>query len=621
MSIVRLLSAVLISSVICVAKPVAQQPPLPYHFLLVISSQWNDPASYLVEGGGEFQVTVALLKTWGLPFEIMRLDHEQFDEYHLLDREGRPRHGTIIWDANPGDLKGKNLKLIRTLVREQGLGLVVLGDAVAAPEIAEMAGVRYESECVTPSDVSVSREDFITRDLKGREHEFPPANRSAEGYKVVPEGALVLATRGQHPFITAHEIEGGGRVVWLGAHRPSAEIKQQILRDIFKRCLVWTQGYALYGEYPKSIILLMDDMGTSEKTFLSYWNYRTLTEEEIRVGLIEPLKRRKAVLVQNVNTGFVDRKTRRVLNPWKQDHVVDELDGKTIHDDASTKKGLDAGLREGVFEIQSHGWTHMLPDLDSPPGPWWTAPLDGLGSLNWYTEFGDPVRNREVPAAVQKFHMQRALEYIHKDFGVTPLYINRGGGGFSTSYPNHSARIAAQLGFGLSGITRRAYLGKDFVIDLVPVAGLDGWSYDRKLSAADIPWSIDAPYFLMLHDRDVAKDLHSVERLLDGLGEGIRYMTANQYCAYLHARVERDTEASSTLALALNYDNHYCRYFESNKSRWTLHLSDETRQTLDKVLPEKQDIEIPAGLGHQVVRVASFKASHSKATRPPAISN
>ena len=51
----------------------------------------------------------------------------------------------------------------------------------------------------------------------------------------------------------------------------------------------------------------MDDMGTSDKTFLSYWSYRSTPEEEIRAGLIEPLKNHKAVLAQDVNTGFVDR--------------------------------------------------------------------------------------------------------------------------------------------------------------------------------------------------------------------------------------------------------------------------------------------------------------------------
>ena len=59
------------------AAQAAGERVLPYRFLLVISDQWKDPASYLVDGGGEFQVLVSLLKAWGLPFEILRLDQQK----------------------------------------------------------------------------------------------------------------------------------------------------------------------------------------------------------------------------------------------------------------------------------------------------------------------------------------------------------------------------------------------------------------------------------------------------------------------------------------------------------------------------------------------------------------
>jgi hypothetical protein len=54
----------------------ASAETLPYRFLLVIGNQWNDPASKLIEPGGEFAVVVSLLKTWGVPFDILRLDQE-----------------------------------------------------------------------------------------------------------------------------------------------------------------------------------------------------------------------------------------------------------------------------------------------------------------------------------------------------------------------------------------------------------------------------------------------------------------------------------------------------------------------------------------------------------------
>jgi hypothetical protein len=55
-----------------------------------------------------------------------------------------------------------------------------------------------------------------------------------------------------------------------------------------------------------------------------------------------------------------------------------------------------------------------------------------------------------LPAATQMFHMRRSIEQIQEDFGVAPLFLMRGGGGFSRFTANHTARIAAELGFGLS---------------------------------------------------------------------------------------------------------------------------------------------------------------------------
>jgi len=581
---------------------------LPYRFLLVVSDQWKDPASYVIEDGGEFQILAALMKSWGLPFEILRLDQQRLDKYHLLDRDGRPRYSTIIWDAGPGDFEGKGLGLVPELVKQHGVNLVVLGDAVAVPEISELAGVRYVSDFVSPDTLALAREHFITRGLEGREKSFLRPGQYWPGLKAVAPDATVLITRGPHPFLTAREWSGGGRVAWLGAHRASAQIQGQVVRDLLKRSLVWTQGYALYREYPHCLILFMDDMGTSDKSFLPYWHYRTPTEEEIRTGLIEPLKRRNAALVQNVNTGFVDRSTGRILIPWQQ-RVVDAIDPNTVHDYASTKRGLDAGVREGVFEIQSHGWTHMLPDLDSPPGPWWSAPMDGVGSLDWYNEFGDRLRKQEIPAATQRFHMQRAIAAIRSDFGVTPLALRPGGSLFSQSYSNHTARLAAQAGFGLASGEWACYLAPDLVVSLAHAAPFSRWAFDRRLTAADMPWTIDAPAWVGFHDRDLAMDAGSVERLLNDLGGGIRYMTAGEYCAYLHAKVERDPAPPAAglppvPALIVDYDEHYCRYFVSHASSWILHLSDETRRALKDSVPDRRTVELPKGAGRHRVSFA-----------------
>jgi hypothetical protein len=583
------------------------EEPLPYRFLLVIGDQWKDPSSFVIDPQDDFQTLAALLTTWGLPFDILRLDQERLD-YHFFDREGRPRYGTVVWDAPWRAADRDRIELLGELVRQRGVNLVVVGDSVAAPVVQELAGVEYVSEFRLGDGLSIEQDHFLTRGFKEREGEFHPSGNPLPGSKVIARGATVLARRGPLPFLTVNQ--SGGRVVWLGLQRTPAQLLQQISRDLLKRSLVWAQGYALYAEYPRSLLLFMDDMGTSDRTFLPYWHYRTLDENDIRRGLIEPLKRHGAVMTQDVITGYVDRKKRRVVNPWKQ-RVVDEIDGKTIHDYPSAKRGLEEGLRAGVFEIASHGWTHMLPDLDSPPGPFWDAPMDGVGTLGWDVEFGDRLRGRDVPAILQRQHLERSLESLQEDFGVRPLFVIAGGGAHSASLTHHSQRIAAELGFGLSSdFGSIGYLGRDRVVALSPIALRHTWRYDQKIDSSAIAWTIDAPSFLIFHDRDVSLDIQAAERLLTSLGPGIRYMAASEYCGYLHARADLAPAAGGEPALRLIYDPHYCRYFAGHDSRWVLHLSDETRGRLPGSPPERRTIPIPKGTGSFLIRLATGQVSH-----------
>lgn len=585
----------------------AERPPsqlrLPYRFLLVVLDQWGDPGSFVIEDANEFRVVASLLKTWGLPFDILRLDQQNLDLYHLLDRDGRPRYGTIIWDARLGEDREEEIETLVHLVEKNGVSLVILGDALATSQVGRIAGVEYVSGYILPSNLKCSSDHFITRTLCNRAEEFLDDQDYLPGDKAVVSSAMTVAARGGIPFLTVRSLQSGAHVVWLDAHRSSQQIEKPLIRALFKRSLVWAQGYLLYQECKRAALLEMHDMGASDRSYLPYWHYPTLTEEEIRSEIIKPLREHNAVLMQLVNTGFVDRKTKRIANPWVQAAIQDELDPTLIHDYTSAKEGLDAGLQEGVFEIHSHGWTHMLPDLDSPPGPFWTAPMDGVGTLDWYNEFSDRLREEEVPAIIQRFHLSRSIEYIERDFGVTPLFFRPGGGAYSTSPTNHTGRVAAQSGFGLGRLRSPVYLGHDLIIELGPVVRHMSWAYDEELKGADVAWSVDGPVFIYFHDRDVSMDGQALERLLTDLGSDVHYMSASEYCGYLHARVRETQKPDEILELSVHYGDHYGRYFDSHPSTWVLHLSDEFSQSVEATVPEKQVITLSPGVGDHSIRL------------------
>lgn len=82
----------------------------PFRIAVVIGDQWDDPSSYLIkanENPGRSDVTsifkandfhhlVVLLKSWSIPFDIIRLDQQFLDRYMFLDMYGKPKYGAII---------------------------------------------------------------------------------------------------------------------------------------------------------------------------------------------------------------------------------------------------------------------------------------------------------------------------------------------------------------------------------------------------------------------------------------------------------------------------------------------------------------------------------------------
>ena len=110
--------------------------------------------------------------------------------------------------------------------------------------------------------------------------------------------------------------------------------------------------------------MILDDPGTAQNVWLEHWHYPALSQEVIDQYLIQPFKKRDAILNINFVPGFVNDQKRRVEPSWSQ-KFVDEFG--TSQDYTSAKKGFDRGVEEGVFEVLCHGLTHMQPDLASPP--------------------------------------------------------------------------------------------------------------------------------------------------------------------------------------------------------------------------------------------------------------
>jgi hypothetical protein len=283
----------------------------PYRALLVVE-RWNDPASVLVDHEkDEFQPVAALLKAWSVPFDILRLDQQHLNTSHLLDRSGHIRYGAVLWLADLDSYSGQDLSALQDAV-QMGTSLIVVHSRFHSPVLERILGLKFKELYGATDPLKVMQPHFITREVA--EHKMGQLETSGDyGQRLWVElrGANVLVSQENHPLLTLCQSAGEGSAVWIGAPKLAAMRDSAYWRSLFFRSLLWCLGYVVKPDidYSRRIVMEMDDWGTSDKGFLSYWRYPIPNEETIQQRLIAPLEKRRAVAIANVITGYVDRKT------------------------------------------------------------------------------------------------------------------------------------------------------------------------------------------------------------------------------------------------------------------------------------------------------------------------
>lgn len=594
-------------------------PPLhakPYRVLLVVE-HWSDPYGLVVSSETDkFQPVAALLKAWSVPFDILRLDQQHLDATYLFRRSGGIRYGTVIWLADPSSYGEQNIASLGEATRG-GTGLIVVKSRFVDSTLGQLLSLKFKDFYASTDSLRILNEHFITRDVAASKI-APPAQSHDYSARlgVQPTKAEVLVAQGQHPVVTVNQPGLGASAIWLGPPNLSLLCESAFWKNLFFRSLVWSLGYVVVPsvDYGHRIIFELDDWGTADKGFLTYWRYLEPNEETIRQYLVEPLRRHHATATAEVDTGYVDRGSKRVLSPWNQKFT--DLYGLN-QDYASTLRGLKSAVEAGVLDIESHGWTHMEPNLDSPPGPWWTADLSGEGSMvGWYAEFADQRRSEEVPAVTQIYHMQRSLSELQEDFGAQALELKPGNNSWSTSQFNNSAGLAARVGFGLfHGDKATYYLDRQLALDMANVIPDFNTGYDMldTLDPERWPDHPDAPVILGFHDRDIALDHDFMERLFAALPSNYQTLGTNQYIGIIHTQINSSPEREG-LHFTFAQDSHYCAYFANHPSSWRLWLSDPLREQLAASHPAVSIDDKPVSL-----READFKSETLTIDLPPGL--
>jgi hypothetical protein len=597
---------------------VAEQPSgnlKPFRVLVIIGDQWDDPASYMVDpakptgeysgydatpevaGNSDFHHLMVLLKSWGIPFDIIRLDQQILDRYMFLDMHNQPRYGTIIWDVNNSEkILNQDYSIVTGIVKEYGTGFIALADRIDQAEIQSLLGLKYKGSWESNAPLNIKLKHFMTEGISSPFLVDSGTISHMQRQQVeVLEGTITIVEQGAYPQVTLKEYPSGSHLVWIG-HDHNYLFYFQNMRTLLRRAITWTIGYNIYKTWDNDLIMIMDDPGGASNNWLEHWHYPVLSENMIEKYMINPLLKHNAVLNINFVPGFVNENKRRLEPTWSETFT----DGfGTKQDYVSSKRGYDKGVKLGVFEVMCHGLTHMQPDLVSEPG-WYGAPLDKEKSeVGWYREFGDTRRNKEIPPAEQLWRMTTAMEWLTEQFGVTPLEFCPGGLGNSSSYFNNTAKLAGEAGFGWNG-WETGYLGKDIVIS--------GWKFfgtpESPRMVAVLPDG---------HDYGIYRQPDEFARIFEKYPDG-RFMSMNEFIGYLHAKNSGIWNSDrDMLSITLEYDPHYCKYFETHASVWNLEFSDwmrmETGEFSSVIIDGRTlknstgKIEVPKGTGIHKIEI------------------
>jgi len=627
----------------------------PNRVLVIIGDQWTDPMSYSIDPfrvkGDDFLDVVTMLKIWGIPFDILRLDEQRLQINRFLDYAARPAYGCVIWMADPGKLSGMsaNYETLQSAINEYGISMIALFDYIKADPVAALAGVRYSDVKKVrlggnSQRLEITGNHFITA---GAEGIMLPDTRQLAGSSIpeangitvsktdevkdisdidmvdcsVSNDATVLGKVGNTPQMVVRNIDDDTKTVWIGGGRDWFR-KYPVMRRIFRKALVYSIGYGVFNDnFENGFIFIMDDVGCSEHAWSLTWHYPTPAKDTLIKYLIEPLEKYGFMMVMNLTPGFANPEKKLIESSWEVPPFKDIFGN--WQDYGSTKAGLDEGLRRGVFEMQPHrAWSHMNWDRDSPPGPWWGSPVDGeLKITDWYNEVVDVRRGHApVPSNDLLFIYKTAIEEIRESFGVMPLAAEvRPGAELleGTHGGDDNGRIAAIAGLGVS---RECYVGIDHTIEFKMMMPQQFTCHDLDLTAktndpadeTDAGW--DKLWTLSTEELTGSKIAGGRRiNLRDNLDwiesrKDKHWMGFNETCAYLHSGIS--ASGKDGFGIELSYDGHYCKYFEKGQSVWTLELSESFNQNLKKgssiyvdgkpILPEislEQKIEIPAGLG------------------------
>lgn len=228
----------------------------------------------------------------------------------------------------------------------------------------------------------------------------------------------------------------------------------RIIREIIRKNSGW--GMVEFN-LADTMVLRMDDPGTCERIYLDGYNTELLDKkvwDEI-FALLQTIRAKLSVMyvplwVDDANNKngklFIDNKKVQNRKPGAVYHSKDVIfykntnKGKQTYDYKAEYIILQDGVKNGWLDIESHGLTHVDPDITS-----WSKAKDRYSNFNWYHEFRHVPSNRDVKQSKLQEIVRQSAEEIYSSFGIWPSALTPSG----HEQSELSEQIALDRGFKL----------------------------------------------------------------------------------------------------------------------------------------------------------------------------
>ena len=224
----------------------------PHRVLLVLGDQWEDESSFLIDiniseapeydhtvrpHGVDLMQLAVMLKSWGIPFDIVRLDQESLDINQFLTPDNKPDYGCILWAADPeAELMRQDYSVLKDAVEKYGISLVALSNRIRHPVLEGLLGLRYKGYYMSSDEGTTNGDHYLTRDLAPVIVDLKGIGYVHRVQVEAGEGVRVMASQGEYPLVTERRISERVRAMWIGGDA-LIMFDQPKMRTILRRAI------------------------------------------------------------------------------------------------------------------------------------------------------------------------------------------------------------------------------------------------------------------------------------------------------------------------------------------------------------------------------------------------